>query len=413
MPIPSGGGGQGGGGVEYGRRPYVEKSTPSYQAGQRRVTLSHAQKNPHPHSELEKPYISDDYPEMQHWEPPSANVSWPTMPGIDPNGYPAIGDNPEEEDKLGWYITGCSLDCPSLVRGGDCGGEVCCTINPQWQLIDKVRVSGPAVLTQYRDGIVCFRVDANATTPIRIHVMMKPKAGQLKATGCDGMVSTDCLDCDCALADALALDTESTAETIARSSNIGIYLTGGCPPYRWTVSGTGFTISAKTTEPRNFLYADATACGMANVEVSDYCGGSLSIPIRCDEGEWVRLDGGDGADVMLYADVQLAGCRPAGCVMCNYNCEPGNISLIIGDMMYWAYGGVMQNCWGQEEGVGVPSCNTSGYKWVHTDCSETVYTFPFTPSSGEVCGDSDEGAYCTEGGGVCIRSNARVAQWRC
>jgi len=59
-------------------------------------------------------------------------------------------------------------------------------------------------------------------------------------------------------------------ETIDRSEEKTITVTGGCPPFIWTVAGTGFTLQNSTTIGRtNALIADATACGMAAMTVTD------------------------------------------------------------------------------------------------------------------------------------------------
>lgn len=59
-------------------------------------------------------------------------------------------------------------------------------------------------------------------------------------------------------------------ETIDRSEEKTITVTGGCAPFAWSVAGTGFTLEHATTVGRtNTLIADATACGTAVITVTD------------------------------------------------------------------------------------------------------------------------------------------------
>ena len=59
-------------------------------------------------------------------------------------------------------------------------------------------------------------------------------------------------------------------ETIDRSEEKTITVTGGCSPFTWAVTGTGFTLANATTIGRtNTLVADATACGTAAISVTD------------------------------------------------------------------------------------------------------------------------------------------------
>lgn len=90
---------------------------------------------------------------------------------------------------------------------------------------------------------------------------------------------------------AVSFDDDNTADTIARSSSISVYIENGCPPFDWTVSGTGFTLgSAQTDERVNTLTADGSACGSATITITDDCGNSDTGYVRCTEGTWTDGD---------------------------------------------------------------------------------------------------------------------------
>jgi len=69
-------------------------------------------------------------------------------------------------------------------------------------------------------------------------------------------------------------------DEIDRNSSIPINVIGGCPPYTLSVSGNGFSLIGNT------LFADGTACGIATITVTDYCGNDAKGYVRCTEGTW-------------------------------------------------------------------------------------------------------------------------------
>jgi len=62
-----------------------------------------------------------------------------------------------------------------------------------------------------------------------------------------------------------------------------------CPPYSWSVSGTGFELDKETTNSdyeTNTLSALSSACGSATIEVTDECGEKVNSYVRCTVGNW-------------------------------------------------------------------------------------------------------------------------------
>ena len=77
-------------------------------------------------------------------------------------------------------------------------------------------------------------------------------------------------------------------QEIDRNSSVEISVIGGFPPYTWSVSGNGFSLSLNETEgSSNALIADSTACGAATIEVIDNYGVPVTGYVRCTAGQWV------------------------------------------------------------------------------------------------------------------------------
>lgn len=91
----------------------------------------------------------------------------------------------------------------------------------------------------------------------------------------------------------LAWDGEVSPEIMAPNSAVNIGVTGGRPPYTWSVAGSGFQFQngAKkitTTTAQVQLSALVAACGSADVNVSDGCTVAVGS-IRCSAGRWVEV----------------------------------------------------------------------------------------------------------------------------
>jgi len=96
-------------------------------------------------------------------------------------------------------------------------------------------------------------------------------------------------------ASPLAWDDDNSTDAIYQNHSGAIAVSGGVGPFDWSVSGTGFwldeshTLTELTTDTRTTtLWADATACGTATINVTDDCEGSCTGEVRCaDAGNWV------------------------------------------------------------------------------------------------------------------------------
>ena len=100
----------------------------------------------------------------------------------------------------------------------------------------------------------------------------------------------------------LQWDSVNSVKEIANNSSGTVRVTGGNAPYTWTISGTGFSFSGgeqmvTTSEPQVEVYADSTACGTANINVTESCS-TVDGSFRSTTGVWI----GNAYAYSLYID---------------------------------------------------------------------------------------------------------------
>ena len=140
-----------------------------------------------------------------------------------------------------------------------------------------------------------FTLDYAATNSRhnRVHNDATPSDVTITITVEDSCGQTDEISayyCNCDVEDDVAYDTTNSDETVDQSNTATVIVTGGCTPFSWEVSGTGFTLVAASTAGRtNTLIADGTACGAATITVTDNCEDSCTGYVRCTsvDSEWV------------------------------------------------------------------------------------------------------------------------------
>lgn len=257
-------------GKTYGRRPYIEGETGSYpemmEEIPRKAMLDQRWEKK---SQFDKPYLEDDYHDMEHFQPPPTgrlnlsrfNAAWPG--GMGGKGFPSFS---------GPVPTG--LDLP--------GGEAWCglTLQPPANCIKPVEGVLSIIhgfteaelwsgLRVYKNGARHRNYDfEGAVRPLRIYSDPDPDTkdcdwavwpatmdkiqAEIWTKNDDGVPVFRCkhkinvfctipaVDCCTDLPDgAFTWNTSSNPTTIASGGNATIYVQGGCPPYTWTVSGTG------------------------------------------------------------------------------------------------------------------------------------------------------------------------------
>jgi hypothetical protein len=194
--------------------------------------------------------------------------------------------------------------------------------------IDTVAVFVPPVSIPEREIVEIEEAVHIAPEPCEVGIEVKMPE----------VIGVDC----CATADPVAYDTVNSDETIDRDGTASVIITDGCPPFTWSVAGTGFwfdlahTLTEIETDARTVtLYADDTACGSATITVVDDCEDSCTGYVRCTEGQWA-----------ICASYSQGGC----CYPPGYPC---NEHTIYEDKYKWII-----NC-GNRSGYGVDSWNTT------------------------------------------------------
>ena len=77
-------------------------------------------------------------------------------------------------------------------------------------------------------------------------------------------------------------------QEINPNSSVAIYIEEGVPPFIWSVTGTGFSITEwKTTIRNNVLHASNDACGSAKIKIIDCLGSEVTGSVRTIAGQWV------------------------------------------------------------------------------------------------------------------------------
>jgi len=110
------------------------------------------------------------------------------------------------------------------------------------------------------------------------------------------------------------LDGDLTDDTIDDSTPATVTISGGLPPYNWTIGGTGFTIEPEGSSTSTSAVVTASGgCGVATVTITDACETTLTKQIRHTSGAW-------GGTVQVYA---YCGEAPGYCW--SYAC-PGTYS---------------------------------------------------------------------------------------
>lgn len=206
-----------------------------------------------------------------------------------------------------------------------------------------------------------------------LHILVATMT-DIYGTPCVDTLEQECEVCECP-SGTFAFDDGSTDDTIDPGGTISIYIVEGCPPYSWSVSGTGYSLgSAQTTTNENTLTSANGACGVAyalqaKVTVTDNCGEEVEFTIRNTGGsQWVRVG---------------AFCNNSGCAQ-----------------------GTTEHTFDYVE---------SGCRWDHlctsigsTECSECGPRGPgnYCPEDTESAGD-----YCTVAHPCC--NNQNYEEWRC
>jgi len=277
--------------TSYGRKPYNSGEEGDYLEMANVITrraMEHQLESPR--SQLDKPYLYDDYPDMEYEFPKPPGISIPTplpdIPGITPQ--PDIDDIPgvdlpcsmvvlspfkcccdedpelENEDmrwecvaRLGFMQIPMSYHPPIGASGDDIMEQWCTAVTVLHngsKAVTKYVAGGPHPLWIYPnedvDGLnkwhygdtlyaFVYSTDSNG-----VPVLVCSRAWVVHCFGC---VENCCED----LPDgAFAYDTVNSPGTMDDDDSVTIYVTGGCAPFSWSVAGDGLSFAEATTTAR-------------------------------------------------------------------------------------------------------------------------------------------------------------------
>jgi len=217
----------------------------------------------------------------------------------------------------------------------------------------------------------------------------------------------------CDEVEPMAWDTANSVEVLAPNTSGIVGVTGGHPPYYWSVRGNGFSLDGGTLRdgvtdtPYVRIYAHSMACGIAPVEVFDGCS-VVNDVVRATVGSWE----------LLPLDTPCPGTMPA-----DNACVPGYSGMYEGIINGYKVTQTKVYLWGRSSGAGsmktycddcVPSeprmegscfsgwataCGGCQYDWtIGTNCMINVpYCNPENNWLGTYCYDFDK----------------RIYRWRC
>jgi len=177
---------------------------------------------------------------------------------------------------------------------------ICAECSYSGKLVDSYTMekAGTGFVSLQLQGYHYAFIDRNTNLPVEGGIQTVYKESSTVVCGC---VEFTCgVGCE-SVTPVNFLAYGVNPETIARSNSITLTVENGLAPYSWGVSGTGFTIAALTGGLSNSLIADATACGVATVTVTDACGNSDTYEVRCTTGSWT-----------VWSAISTSNCKRSG-----------------------------------------------------------------------------------------------------
>lgn len=213
-------------------------------------------------SQFEKPYLESEYPTM-HLRLP--DPSWPTwsFPVDDPPSHLPVGLGIGDIEITKRPIGFCSIWCLGYTirdpeecarePGGECGVLVVYSKYPDtlsdchWEITGPLKEQTPGVMLNEIFLYVDWdSLEANSSgyKHATFEVTLVDAVGQR----CSDWFTASCKSCTCN--GSLAWDDTNSAETINPGDTVTVYVTDGCAPYNWSVSGTGYSMGAASTDTR-------------------------------------------------------------------------------------------------------------------------------------------------------------------
>ena len=260
-----------------------------------------------PHSDDKKPYMGDEYPEMEYYwtpyDPPHlVPPGFPDDPRLPPN-YPDIPWRPDDPD-VPHEFYGCVFGIPQGPMFIAPGDTTFAGIGLEYNdLLTDLRVLyGPVKLISTPQSVNGCTLGPYPNCSVHLQALEEfdPEdyqawngyyPSQIQATTKSGQKCwLDVWVKVCPASPALAWDRENSAETIGVHTTVVVSIVGGAPPFLWTVSGDDYDmVNYKTNSRTNALYAGWSSCGPAVITVTDDCGDTVIGVVRSTAGWWQSL----------------------------------------------------------------------------------------------------------------------------
>lgn len=257
------------------------------------------------HSEFIKPYRGvPGYQEMEHfypminWSFDFGEFDFPDM-FYDDGNIPSL----DEEQSHGY-----GEECWPTIRGHG----VIWTCNKEYDYRpgysrkfkeNTWNIDGPGVIVRANVEKITIMASSTAVTKTGVRgekIVLKVKYDN--DADCTKEIINDCEGvCDCDVEPTVTFDDDSTPDTIAPGGQVTLYITGGCPPYSWAVTGDGYTLGSIVTEGKtNTLNSASGVCGTdfdayVKVSIVDACGDTDEVYLRNTDGQWITCTSGGAA----------------------------------------------------------------------------------------------------------------------
>ena len=399
-------------------------------------------------SEFEKPYRKDEYPEMQHFAPSSEPPPW-TLPGWEtpgtlgvpgpewvpgdssppfpPPGPPGDPGSPYPPGPPWWPDEDPprpNLRCPPNMEcsprnskqvaadgcglvfvGGMCGRSIAARILAISDDGFKIRGSGNNFSCEHCQPSFFVNVCYDGSDPdARAYIeFVDTQFSDIRLAYIICIIKANC----CAGATQISYSAGNPA-TIGQSSEAAITVDDGCPPFSWSVAGTGYSFAQTKTQSRsNTLITDGDACGTATITVTDDCGDTATGYVRGTTGEWIEKEEMYAyCPAGLFVSGQCTECAEdaGGCLD-----NAGPSETIIGNKKwYFSLGG----CVGVDDG---DNCDSGSIRYMKiSGCAEPDNPPPCgNPLSCYDGGESCNPHYETCTGIGCVWELCTYYEWEC
>lgn len=272
-----------GGNKDYARKPFM--NSVDYLTGMLRSTEKHYDNlHKRPWSDDKKPYMGDEYPEMESfwtpYNPPPYNPP--------PVGPPPYTPPPDIPPYIPWHMVFYCNPTECYRKGGVTEIALNCTYPVVGVEFAHFRPDGIEISTSGQYMIVTAAEGDAADDHFEFNVLMRglnPDEVIEDGEHYSILISA----CDCEDVVDLEWDFDNNLSIMYANSDRTIYVLNGEPPFDWSVEGEGFSLAeSQTTGRSNRLFLSADACGTGEITITGSCSSVTGNVICSTNGRWVK-----------------------------------------------------------------------------------------------------------------------------